>query len=96
LPHFHQEYVQEVQKDNASRLFAYTYHQYAIGHDNSTYMPPSRLLEERKSFGKWQALEEAAGPDNSIELWAGEAGGAGGGGIDGVTNSFASGQWYVY
>ena len=83
------------------RQFAYTYHQYEIGSANTTAMYPGRLMPFKEPFGKFTALQTAQGhganitTPGPIELWTGEAGGAGGGGVDGVTNSFASGVWYL-
>eukprot|EP01045_Picozoa_sp_COSAG04_P006170 COSAG04_NODE_299_length_17462_cov_3.686057_14_plen_472_part_00 len=90
-------YVKGVAAGGAE-LFAYTFHQYSLSRGNSSSIPPSRLLTAKQCQGKARGLAEAAKglPSGStVELWAGEAGGAGGGGTDGVTNSFASGIWYL-
>ena len=94
---FSSQYVADVAgNDNGTqRLFGYTFHEYAIGHANSTSMPPSRLIASNKIAGRAAELRKASPNGDRIQLWAGEAGGSGGGGMDGITNSFASGQWYL-
>jgi hypothetical protein len=84
-----------------SSLLAYTYHQYSLSR-NSTAIPPSRLMSPAKAASKAKGLQLAtkglhwpAQQGVRVQLWAGEAGGTGGGGIDNVTNSFVSGLWYL-
>lgn len=79
-------------------LFAYTYHQYSLSRGNSSYIPPSRLMTTSKCARKADQLKQASQGlpyPQQPQLWAGEAGGSGDGGSDRVTNSFASGIWYL-
>jgi heparanase 1 len=90
-------YVQGLAKAGAS-LFAYTYHEYSLsrGLNGSSYIPPSQLMTRAKCEGKTKGLRLASkGLPSKIQLWAGEAGGTGGGGSPNVTNAFASGIWYL-
>ena len=93
------EYMQKLAESGAS-LFAYTYHEYSLSRDlnRSSSIAPSQLMTVSKCERKTKGLSVGTKGlpfHSTVQLWAGEAGGSGGGGLPNLTNSFVSGIWYL-
>eukprot|EP00037_Helgoeca_nana_P027622 m.317555 g.317555 ORF g.317555 m.317555 type:complete len:756 (+) comp27557_c0_seq1:166-2433(+) len=86
---FDRGYLTEINKSGVE-LHAYTFHEYV----GSAVQGTAASL--RAALGK-QTLAglQATGAKPEVELWVGEAGGVAGGGIQGFTDGYGGGRWWL-
>ena len=87
VPHF----LGEARRANA-HIHAFTYHFYLQA--NSTTLPVAQL-ETLRDFAAPLATAVKTASSGETQIWAGETGGHGHGGVAGVTDVYASAQWYL-
>jgi hypothetical protein len=73
-------------------MHAITYHEY-LG--ESALRAPAATLVAKLSHPSLSDLRSITGAKAPTQLWVGEAGGCAGGGSPGLTDSYASGRWWL-
>eukprot|EP01052_Picozoa_sp_SAG31_P001332 SAG31_NODE_45_length_31062_cov_17.179957_17_plen_331_part_00 len=86
-----QRFLGDVRDANAT-MHAFNYHFYL--QVNSTTVSAHHLDQLRGYASRLAAAVQAAG-GGETQIWAGETGGHGHGGVAGVTDVYASAQWYL-
>eukprot|EP00054_Salpingoeca_dolichothecata_P028082 m.210282 g.210282 ORF g.210282 m.210282 type:complete len:199 (+) comp26122_c0_seq10:514-1110(+) len=73
-------------------MYAATYHYYL---QVSSTSQPASVLDKLRDFSAPVQQQVLGSATPNVQLWMGEEGGHSGGGVDGATNTYASGQWYL-
>ena len=79
-------------KELGIELYAFTFHEYlgaSLAESGS-----AAQLSQRLASGSLASLR-AAGAPSSTKLWVGEAGGVAGGGVQGFTDAYNGGRWWL-
>ena len=91
-PPIHLDYLRQL-----NDLFAYTVHDYPLDDDvllrDIPYFPPKAFVDVDE-VKRWRQDLDNAG-FSKTQLWIGEGGGMTSGGQAGITDSFASAQWFL-